>query len=63
MDNRSREQRLVDMCFQFAIRAREVTPQTNEALAAWVADNLRACGFPTEPVGLSWGVLTTEGQR
>ena len=23
----------------------------------WVADQLRQCGYPTKPMGISWGIL------
>ena len=34
--------------------------KSNEEIAAWVALQLRECGFETTPVGASWGVLERE---
>ena len=31
--------------------------KSNEQKAKWVAEQLRCCGFNTEPCGASWGVL------
>lgn len=54
----SREQRLVNLCFEFALKgAALMHGKSNEEVAAWVAENLRECGFPTKPVGSSWGIL------
>lgn len=53
-----REQKLVDLCFEFAIKAKDgMVGKTNEEVADWVAKNLRSADFDTRPVGLSWGVL------
>lgn len=58
-----REQKLVDIAFDLVATAfdREhagyMHKLSNEQRMAWVADQLRKCGFDTRPVGASWGVL------
>ena len=55
-----REQSLVDICFQLALVQHNnpwFVDKSQEEVAAWVADQLNKSGFPTEPRGLSWGVL------
>jgi len=60
MKNRSREQQLIDITFQIAMSsARYMHDKSLEEIAVWVADQLAECGFTTEPVGASWGVLVT----
>lgn len=67
---KSREQKLIDIMFQIGLMIhspcnREGTDDaknwfataTEEDVANWIAENLRACGFDTEPIGMSWGVL------
>lgn len=62
--DRSSEQKLVDMCFEFAIMAKSyMKGKTNEQVAAWVAHNLKECGFPTVPMGMSWGVLESHRKK
>jgi len=53
-----KEQKLVDIMFQVAFAAAGGGQgKSQEEIAAWVAGQLRDCGFPTTPVGSSWGVL------
>ena len=63
----SREQKLVDLTFSIALALHDnpgwLSHQTKEEVAAWVADMLRGCGFLTEPVGSSWGILKEVGLR
>lgn len=57
---KSNEQKLVDLCFELVLTAtqdKKFCKKSNEEKAAWVADQLRKCGFDTKPVGCSWGVL------
>lgn len=58
---RSNEQKLVDICFQLALTMRSnrkyFKKLTIEETAEWVARQLKECGFPTTPMGMSWGVL------
>lgn len=56
---KEREQKLVDILFEIAVRMhqRDLKFPDREACAAYVADQLRQCGFDTTPVGSSWGVL------
>lgn len=54
------KQDLVDICFQIALTVKsnaKLKKMSNEKLAEWVADQLRAFGFDTTPVGSSWGQL------
>lgn len=59
----SREQKLVDICFQLVLTATSPKHKDNfkdftpEEMAAWVSKQLNICGFETEPCGASWGVL------
>lgn len=61
--SRDREQQLVDITFScvltmFDDKYRDTfIAMTQEQLAAWVAKQLDGCGFYTQPVGSSWGVL------
>jgi hypothetical protein len=58
-NNRKREQQLVDAIFEIAVRMQmgEIKPLSREAAAEYVASQLRALGFDTSPLGMSWGVL------
>jgi hypothetical protein len=57
----AREQKLVDITFQVALMIKSrpecFLSKTDEEMAEWVAYQLDACGFPTKPVGMSYGVL------
>lgn len=57
----SREQQLVDICFEAALvmsdTKYDLYKKSNEEKAEWVAKQLRGCGFDTFPCGMSWGVL------
>lgn len=56
------KQKITDICFSVGLMIhnhgsfRQRT-MSNEDLAQWIASQLAACGFPTRPVGSSWGVL------
>lgn len=55
-----REQKLVDIMFEIAIMLHTnpyMKDKTVEELAAWVVDQLKKCGFETQPCGGSWAVL------
>ncbi len=58
-NNRKREQNLVDIIFEVGMKAhaREFGDASREAVAGWIAAQLKQCGFDTRPMGLSWGVL------
>lgn len=62
MAERSKEQQLVDLCFEIAItlqmNQKWLKNQSREDIGNWVAEQLKGCGFPTTPCGASWGVLT-----
>lgn len=53
------EQRLVDIMFSIAllIYHKRTKPKTEDECAQWIAQQLALCGFPTQRVGSSWGVL------
>lgn len=55
------QQKLIDITFEIALtlhRNREwAKGKSNEEIATWVAEQLRECGFDTQPVGSSWGAL------
>ena len=55
-----REQKLVDIMFQTALmihKNKGFDEMNAEELTGWVARQLEQCGFPTTPVGSSWGKL------
>lgn len=60
---RTTEQKLVDICFQCVLTVLDrehvalFTKMSQAERAEWVAKQLRASGFDTQPVGASWGVL------
>jgi len=66
---KSSEQKLIDILFQCVMMIND--PQhkqyfetmTNEELATWTRNQLNDCGFYTEPMGLSWGVLTSKKSK
>ena len=59
-------QELIDICFQCVLVATDdkcykiKNAKNDEIKAEWVARQLRSCGFNTEPMGMSWGVLQRE---
>lgn len=59
----NREQKLIDIAFALVLTALDeryrdnFARMTQEERAAWVRHQLRECGFDTEPMGASWGVL------
>lgn len=62
---RSESQKLVDLVFEIAqhsVRYRQYFvidgDYKRDEHMKWVADQLKGCGFPTVPMGSSWGVLT-----
>jgi hypothetical protein len=63
MRKHNREQKLVDICFSAVLTATDpqyakvFSKMTMQEKADWVAAQLSACGFPTDPCGCSWGVL------
>lgn len=54
------QQKLIDIMFSMVYSITQDQPNwrpdRDEAMA-WVAHNLKECGFPTHPVGSSWGCL------
>jgi hypothetical protein len=61
MNHRANEQQLIDISFQIAEtmfqHRRHFVTFTVDQRMEWVANQLRSCGFDTEPHGASWGVL------
>lgn len=58
MNDKVEKQKLIDIAFQLAaVSADHWHGKSREEHMAWVADQLRACGFDTVPMGASWGVL------
>ena len=58
MSDRSREQKLIDIMFEIAMKsAQSMHGKSNLEIANWVANTLDSCGFPTQLCGASWGVL------
>lgn len=57
--NRSNEQLLIDVLFEYVVRMQggDFKFENRDVAAENVASNLRHLGFDTEPVGLSWGVI------
>ncbi len=64
---RNKEQELVDLCFELVFTAVEChdyfKDKTKVQIAEWVSGRLAGCGFPTVPVGMSWGMLLDEFGR
>lgn len=62
--NKTREQKLVDICFQIGLLISDTKydlyKKTKEEKVEWIANQLRQCGFDTQPMGASWGVLKTK---
>lgn len=56
-----REQGLVDLMFDICLSMKDrpdwVEKANYENICIWVAKTLRSCGYPTQPIGSSWGVL------
>lgn len=56
-----REQKLIDICFELVLTTQQskfwFQDKGTEEVMEWVADQLHYCGFPTHPVGGSWGKL------
>lgn len=56
-------QKLINICFSCVLYATDERcfkvkyAESDEIKAEWVARQLRGCGFDTEPMGMSWGVL------
>jgi hypothetical protein len=64
----SREQKLIDIMFEVAQASyhwnrdkdgitRYLNEGERENHMEWVAEQLRLCGFDTQQMGMSWGVL------
>lgn len=57
----AREQELVDMMFEVTMTVNANhnywKDKSREELAAWISRQLSLCGFETQPMGSSWGVL------
>lgn len=56
-------QDLIDLMFSTVFAYREYQDgffkgKSREEVAAWIREKLQERGYPTEPRGISWGVLT-----
>jgi len=54
------EQKLVNIMFEVALTIHSTTyfdTMTREEVAEWVSLQLKHCGFETQPIGSTWGVL------
>lgn len=59
----AQHQKLVDIAFQLVGIASTnpiLLKKNHHERMEWVAEQLRHCGFPTKPMGASWGVLINE---
>lgn len=55
---RSEQQHLVDIMFEVAqVAAEFMHGKSQDEICKWTAEQLRKCGYPTTPMGASWGVL------
>lgn len=56
-----REQKLIDIMFEIGLTIASheffANHKSNETVAKWISEQLKKCGFETEPTGSSWGVL------
>lgn len=68
MSDKEKLQKLIDLCFEIGLTISDtgkdrggndiaLHKKSSEEKARWIAQQLRLCGFDTEPVGSSWGVL------
>jgi hypothetical protein len=59
MTNKLSDQEWVDLVFSIGMMAHTLPDDfKREDVANWIAVQLGAMGFPTVPMGCSWGVLT-----
>jgi len=57
-------QKLVDIMFEIAITLNSMEKKLdNQDVMQWVREQLFKCGFPTTPIGASWGVLNTGNKK
>ena len=59
---KTREQDLIDITFEAVYRVWEnrgnwAQSLDRDQIMGWVASQLRKCGYDTQPMGSSWGVL------
>jgi hypothetical protein len=55
-------QKLIDIVFEVGLTIHQndqLEKMTKEEVANWISTQLRLCGYDTEPIGSSWGVLKT----
>jgi len=60
---KSKQQELIDIMFQIGLTIHQYQSfqkMTKEEVAEWIAEQLRICGFDTEPMGASWAILKNE---
>lgn len=62
-------QELIDMTFSMVSLVldeayhKAFMKMSQEEKMAWVAKQFRECGYPTQPMGASWGVLMREASK
>lgn len=57
---KSEKQKLIDITFELVMIAhgwKDFKNKSREEIGDWVSKNLKAAGFFTHPLGMSWGVL------
>lgn len=61
MTKRESEQKLIDICFELVLLTQNeeyaFKSMSRDGLMEWVAQQLRASGYDTVPIGASWGML------
>jgi hypothetical protein len=60
-------QKLINICFEVGLQINSnkawFKDKTTEETAIWIAGQLKKCGFPTKPVGASWGILDDKDEK
>lgn len=54
-------QKLIDILFEISLRIHThhyFKGKSNKEVAAWIRQKLENLGYPTTPMGISWGALT-----
>lgn len=57
---KSKEQELIDIMFQIGLTIHQhesFKKMSKEEVAEWISNQLRLCGYDTEPIGASWAIL------
>ena len=57
---KDKQQKLIDIMFEIGLTIKtnsSLQKMTDEELTFWIRKQLSQCGFETEPLGASWGIL------